>query len=63
METPFYCLVRVPRNIHSKNGQKVHVVKRWNSKRPAIKWIKNDFMEYLIQKRIDKIEDKRKKKD
>jgi len=56
-------LVRVPGNINSKNGQMVHVVKRWNSKRPAIKWIKNDFMEYLIQKRIDKIEDKRKKKD
>src|SRR4051794_1814027 len=56
------CLVRVPGTINSKNGQQVQVIQKWNGKRPAIQWITTDFRDYLIQKRIDKIKEKKKRR-
>jgi hypothetical protein len=57
------CLVRVPRTFNSKNGEQVTIIQKWNGKRPAIQWITNDFKDYLIQKRIDKIKERRKEKE
>ncbi len=55
------CLVRVPGTINSKNDNKmVKIIQRWNGKRPAIQRITADFRDYLIQKRIDKIQEKKK---
>src|SRR3954447_1788336 len=54
------CLVRVPGTINSKNGQQVQIIRKWDGKRPAIQWIAEDFRDYLIQKRIDKIKEKKK---
>jgi hypothetical protein len=56
-------LVRVPRTFNSKNGEQVTIIQKWNGKRPAIQWITNDFKDYLIQKRIDKIKERRKEKE
>ena len=53
-------LGRVPGTFNSKNGQQVQVIQRWNGKRPAIQWITRDFRDYLIQKRIYKIKEKKK---
>lgn len=55
------CLVRVPGTLNSKNGVQVKIIQRWDGKRPAIQWITADFREYLIQKRIDKIKEKKKR--
>lgn len=54
------CLVRVPGTINSKNGEQVRVVQRWDGKRPSIKWITTDFRVDLIQKRHDKIEERKR---
>jgi non-catalytic primase subunit PriX-like protein len=57
------CLVRVPGTSNSKNGQQVQVIQRWDGKRPVIQWVTHDFKTHLIQKRIDKIKEKKKDKD
>ena len=56
------CLVRVPGTINSKNDQQVQVVQKWDGKRPAIQWITTDFKLYLIQKRMNKINEKKKRR-
>ena len=55
------CLIRIPGTLNSKNGHAVELIQKWNGKKPAIQWVIRDFREYLIQKRIDKIKEKRKK--
>jgi hypothetical protein len=54
------CLVRVPGTSNSKNGEQVRLVQRWDGKKPKIHWINQDFWFHLIQKRIDKIEEKKR---
>ncbi|MGC1134091.1 MAG: hypothetical protein WA941_14800 [Nitrososphaeraceae archaeon] len=49
------CLLRVPGTYNSKNGQKVKVTQQWDGKRPAIQYVLRDFRKYLIQKRLDEI--------
>ncbi len=58
------CLVRVPGTINSKNGggKQVRIIQKWNGKRPAIQLITTDFRDHLIQRRIDKIKEKGKRK-
>jgi hypothetical protein len=62
------CLVRVPGTINSKNSggggssKHVRVIQKWDGKSPPIQWITADFKDYLIQKRIDKIKEKGKRK-
>jgi amino acid permease len=55
-------LVRVPDTINSKNGQQVQLIQKWDGKMPAIKWVARAFLHYLIQKRIDKIKEKKKRR-
>ena len=52
------CLVRVPGTLNSKNNQKVRIIQKWDGKSPAIQWITSDFKDYLIKKKIDKVNNK-----
>ena len=55
------CLLRIPGSINSKYGNKVSIIKKWNGIKPPIT---RDFIEefrtYLIQKKIDENEQRRK---
>jgi Primase X len=58
------CLVRIPGTLNSKNINKeeeaeVKIIQRWDSKRPSIQPLR-DFRRWLIQKRIDDIEELKK---
>jgi hypothetical protein len=55
------CLIRIPGTINSKNVEVVSIIQKWDGNSPSIKWINEDFRRYLIQKRIDKIKEKKKK--
>ncbi|HEY6536892.1 MAG TPA: DNA primase noncatalytic subunit PriX [Candidatus Nitrosocosmicus sp.] len=57
------CLVRIPGTLNPKNGAQVKIVQKWDGKLPHIKWIFQDFKDYLIQKRIDKINLQKKQKN
>lgn len=54
------CLIRIPGTFNSKNSEEVRIVQRWNGEWPPIQLITTDLMVYLIQKRIDKIQEKEK---
>jgi Primase X len=59
------CLIRIPGTLNSKNinkGQDVEVkiIQRWNGKRPSIQHLLRDYRRWLIQKRIDDIEELKK---
>jgi hypothetical protein len=54
------CLIRFPETINLKNNESVKIIQRLDGKRPAIQWITTDFKLYLIQKRIDDINEKNK---
>jgi hypothetical protein len=56
------CLVRVPGTFNSKNEEQVKIIQKWDGASPAIQLITNDFKCYLIQKRMDKINQKQKSK-
>jgi hypothetical protein len=51
------CLIRVPGTFNSKNNEEVIIIQRWNGDRPPIQLITREFWYYLIQKRIDKIQE------
>lgn len=53
------CMVRVPGTFNSKNGKQVTIEQRWDGVRPPIQ-LKGEFFQYLIQKRIDKIKERKK---
>ena len=57
------CLLRVPGTFNSKNWEQVKVIQKWDGRKPSIKWITSEFRIHLIQKRIDKIKEKNKKKE
>jgi hypothetical protein len=60
------CLLRIPGSLNSKcipgKGQdaEVKIIQRWDGKRPSVKPILQDFRRWLIQKRIDDIEELKK---
>jgi len=54
------CLVRVPSTFNSKNNEEVKIIQRWNGDRPPIQCITREFQAYLIQKRIDKLKERKK---
>ncbi len=54
------CLIRVPGTFNFKNGEQVKIIQKWDGKSPAIQWVTYDFKGYLLQKRIDKIHERKK---
>jgi len=54
------CMLRVPGTYNSKNYKQVTICQRWNGTRPTIHYIAREFYLYLIQKRIDKIKERRR---
>lgn len=56
------CLLRVPNSINSKYNKQVTIVQKWNGYRPRLTIdLMNEFLIYLIQKKID--EDNRRRRD
>lgn len=53
------CLLRVPGTYNSKNGQQVRIIQKWDGKKPAILYVLRDFRRYLIQKRLDEINEQK----
>jgi len=56
------CLLRIPGSLNSKCISKEHdpevkIIEEWDGKRPSIKPLLRDFRRWLIQKRIDDIEE------
>jgi len=59
------CLVRIPGSLNSKNIDKekdveVKIIQKWDGSRPSIQPLLRDFRRWLIQKRIDDIEELKK---
>jgi hypothetical protein len=60
------CLLRIPRSLNSKcivkkdQDAEVKIVQKWDGKRPSIQPLLQDFRRWLIQKRIDDIEEVKK---
>ena len=60
------CLLRVPGSLNSKcieneNKRQVTLIQKWDGKRPHIQPLLRDFRRWLIQKRIDDIEELKKR--
>ena len=53
------CFIDVPGTFNFENGEQVKIIQKWNGKRPSIQWITNDFKNYLIQKKIDKVHERK----
>jgi hypothetical protein len=59
------CLLRIPGSLNSKcilnkeQDSEVKIVQKWDGKRPYIRPLLRDFRRWLIQKRIDDIEESR----
>ena len=58
------CLLRIPGSLNSKcipnkeqQDAEVKIIQRWDGKRPSIQLLLRDFRRWLIQKRIDNIEE------
>ncbi len=49
----------MPGSINSKNGDSVRIIQKWDGNRPPIQWITEDYLNYLIQKRSDKINERK----
>jgi hypothetical protein len=56
------CLLRVPGSYNSKNGQQISVVQHWDRKKAAIQYMLRNFRRYLIQEKLDEVNDRDKKK-
>jgi hypothetical protein len=54
------CLVRIPGTFNSKNNDEVKIIQRWNGDWPPIQCLTREFQGYLIQKRNDKIKERKK---
>jgi Primase X len=59
------CLVRIPGSLNSKNMDKekdaeVKIIQKWDGIRPSIQPLLRDFKRWLIQKRIDDVEELKK---
>jgi hypothetical protein len=60
------CLLRIPGSLNSKciskaQNAEIKIIQKWDDKRPSIKPLLRDFRRWLIQKRIDDIEELRKR--
>lgn len=49
------CLLRIPGTINTKNNSEVKIIQKWDGRRPPIQYILPFFMSHLIQRRIDRI--------
>ena len=57
------CLIRIPGSINSKCMQRTKLLQMWDGHRPPITNLLRDFRRYLIQKKINKfVEEKRKER-
>ena len=61
------CLLRIPGSLNSKciskeQDQEVKIIQEWDGKRPSINPLLRDFRRWLIQKRIDDIEELKNKR-
>src|SRR5919198_874085 len=59
------CLLRIPGSLNSKcivkgQGAEVKIIQKWDNKRPSIQPLLRDYRRWLIQKRIDDIEELKK---
>ena len=60
------CLLRIPGSLNSKcipnrgEDAEVKIIQRWDGKRPSIQPVLRDFRRWLIQKRIDDLEELKK---
>jgi hypothetical protein len=60
------CLLRIPGSLNSKyipnkdQDAEVKIIQRWDDKRPSIQPLLRDFRRWLIQKRIDELEELKK---
>jgi hypothetical protein len=52
--------ITVPGTFNFKNGEQVKIIHKWDGKSPSIRWIAYDFKNYLVQKKIEKIHERRK---
>ncbi|KAA2280247.1 DNA primase noncatalytic subunit PriX [Candidatus Nitrosocosmicus sp. SS] len=55
------CLLRVPGTINSKNGKAVEIIQKWDGKLPNVKWVAEDFFDYLVDKRSLIIKEKKRR--
>ena len=60
------CLLRIPGSLNSKcigneNDRQISIIQKWDGKRPHIQPLLRDFRRWLIQRRIDEIEELRKR--
>jgi hypothetical protein len=60
------CLLRIPGSLNSKcilneNHRQITIIQKWDGKRPHIQPLLRDFRRWLIQKRIDDIEELKKR--
>ena len=55
------CLIRIPGTLNSKNAEQVRIIQQWDGKTPNIRWIASDFFDYLVDKRIKKIKERKKR--
>ncbi|MGA9843677.1 MAG: DNA primase noncatalytic subunit PriX [Nitrososphaeraceae archaeon] len=60
------CLLRIPGSLNSKciskeQDAEIKIIQKWDEKRPSIKPLLRDFRRWLIQNRIDDIEELRKR--
>lgn len=56
------CLIRIPGTINPKYSKPIRIIQKWDGITSPINYILKDFEIYLIQKRIDKLKDAKKKK-
>jgi hypothetical protein len=54
------CFITVPGTFNFKNGEQVKIIHKWDGKSPSIQWIAYDFKNYLVQKKIDRIQERKK---
>jgi hypothetical protein len=54
------CFITVPGTFNFKNGEQAKIIHKWDGKSPSIQWIVYDFKNYLIQKKIEKIYERKK---
>jgi hypothetical protein len=57
------CLLRVPGSYNSKNGQQVSVIQQWDGKKSAIQYMLRNFRRYLIQEKLNEVNNWSKKKN
>jgi len=52
--------ITVPGTFNFNNGEQVKIIHKWDGKSPSIQWITYDFKNYLVQKKIEKIHERKK---